>query len=201
MILPMEFLLNPNFAYIILVLGIISAVMAILIPGTGIPEVGTLIALSLAVYLTTQLGVNYVALVILLGGMIFLVLAMRKRKQRINMIVAVVLLLLGSIFLYPSNKWYVPAVNPILALVVSPLASVFMWLVGRKTLEAQLAPKAHDLQTLIGQLGESTTPIHETGTIQLSSELWSACSETYIPSGAQVRVIGRDGFTLIVEKV
>ncbi len=62
-----------------------------------------------------------------------------------------------------------------------------------------MAPPIH-LKTFIGATGEATTDIREEGTVQLESELWSARSAEPIPAGAQVRVIGRNGFTLLVEK-
>jgi membrane-bound ClpP family serine protease len=42
--------------------------------------------------------------------------------------------------------------------------------------------------------------VHEDGSVQVAGELWSARSEDPIPAGAQVRVLRREGFVLVVEK-
>jgi membrane protein implicated in regulation of membrane protease activity len=36
--------------------------------------------------------------------------------------------------------------------------------------------------------------------VQAAGELWTARSEKAIPAGTPVRVIGREGFVLVVEK-
>ena len=60
---------------------------------------------------------------------------------------------------------------------------------------------SHDLEALIGQVGEAKSKIHENGSVQVAGELWSARSEHTISVGSSVRVIKRDGFVLLVEKV
>jgi membrane-bound ClpP family serine protease len=87
-----------------------------------------------------------------------------------------------------------------LALVSSVLYAGFFWLVIQKTLQAAHARPLHDLSALVGQLGEAKTRIHKDGSVQVAGELWSARSETPIPSGTFIRVVAREGFILVVEK-
>jgi len=54
---------------------------------------------------------------------------------------------------------------------------------------------------MVGQVGEAKTRIHSEGSVQVSGELWSARSEKPIPTGSAVRVLAREGFILLVEKV
>jgi membrane-bound ClpP family serine protease len=70
----------------------------------------------------------------------------------------------------------------------------------QKTLQASQALPSHDLSTLIGQIGEAKTRIHSEGSVQVAGELWSARSEKTIPNGSPVKVVGREGFVLVVEK-
>jgi len=53
---------------------------------------------------------------------------------------------------------------------------------------------------LIGQTGQAKTEIREGGSAQVAGELWSARSEKAIPASSRVRVLRREGFTLIVER-
>ena len=61
----MDFLLDPNVAYLILLGGILLGLMAIIAPGTGILEVGAFFCLALAGYAVYNLSFNWWALVIL----------------------------------------------------------------------------------------------------------------------------------------
>jgi len=53
---------------------------------------------------------------------------------------------------------------------------------------------------LVGQIGQAKTEVFETGSVQVDSELWSARSGKPIPAGSHIRVVSRDGFTLVVER-
>jgi membrane-bound serine protease (ClpP class) len=197
----MEALINPNIAYLALVAGSVLAILALFVPGTGLLEIIALFLLvfaGLEVYaLSSQL--NMFALAILIVGVIPFILAVRRSGKMIYLLISIAALVLGSTFLFHGDEWWQPAVDPLLALVGSTLTAGFLWVATRKSLEASQVPPAH-LKTYIGALGEATSDIKEEGTVQLESELWSARSEQPIPAGSQVRVIGREGFTLLVEQ-
>jgi membrane-bound serine protease (ClpP class) len=195
-----EIFLNPNVAYLILVGGILLAIMAILNPGTGLLEIAALIFLVLAGYAMYNLPINYWALGILLLGVIPFIFALRKSGNLIYLGISILALIVGSLFLFQGEGWR-PAVNPVLAIIVSTLSAGFLWLVGRKVLEVESIRPTHDLAALIGALGEAKTEIFTEGSVQVAGELWAARSQQPIPNGAKVRVTGREGFILEVEKV
>ena len=197
----MEILLNPNIAYLILVFGLVITVMAILSPGSGILEIVALLVLGLVGWLIYNLSFNAWALVLLLLGIILFVLAVRWPQVKLLLIFSIGALVIGSAFLFPAEEWWMPAVNPVLALLVSVLLSGFFWIVTHKVLEARKAPLRMGLEKTIGQEGEAKTDISDEGTVLVESELWSAYSSTPIKSGARVKVLGREGFTLEVEEI
>ena len=57
-------------------------------------------------------------------------------------------------------------------------------------------------ERLLGQTGYSATPLAPRGSVQVSSELWSAVSDSgeHIEKGAEVMVVDVDGLTLKVFK-
>jgi len=61
----MDVLLDPNFAYLVLVIATILAILALLSPGSGVIEVGAVIAALLAAYSIYRLPLNGWALAIL----------------------------------------------------------------------------------------------------------------------------------------
>ena len=59
---------------------------------------------------------------------------------------------------------------------------------------------AERLSVLIGAVGEAKSDVHHEGSVQVNKELWTARSEELIEAGSQIRVVGREGFVLVVEK-
>jgi membrane-bound serine protease (ClpP class) len=204
-----DFLLNPNVVYLILVAGFLLAILALLSPGTGVLEAAALITLLLAgiavynLYNVNNLYINLWAVLILALGVLPFVYAVRKTHHLIYLGISIAALVIGSVFLFhtPGEPWWVPAVNPLLALVVSILLGSFLWFATRKVLEAEARPPSHNLEELIGAVGEAKTAVNSEGSVQVGGELWSARSNQPIPVGAQVRVVGREGFILTVEPV
>ena len=176
------------------------AFLAILTPGTGFFEIGAFFALLLAAWGAYNLPINLWALGLLLISVIPFVLAVRQSGNLIFLAISILLLMTGSAFLFDKEGW-APAVNPLLALVVSVSVAGFFWLAFRKSLEAVRARPTHDLSRLMGAIGEAKTNIYQDGSAQVAGELWTARSENPIPQGAVVRVVGREGFILIVEQV
>jgi membrane-bound serine protease (ClpP class) len=196
----MDFLLDPNIAYVLLVVGAILTLLAIVTPGTGLLELGALFCLVLPVYVAYQVGLNWWALIVLVLSLIPFVYAIRKPKRELFLGLSILGVIAGSLYLFPSDGW-VPGVNPIVAVVISVLSAGFLWFLVRKTMKAMRARPSHDLAQLVGQIGEAKTVIQDEGSVQVAGELWSARSEKPIPAGKPVRVIGREGFVLLVEKV
>ena len=197
----MEFMGNPNVIYLLLAGGLVFAVLALAAPGTGILEIGALFILGIAGWsiATYNVPISWWALVMLGIGVVLFFLSVRQKRPLPLLAASIVAVLLGSIYLFQGEVWYAPAVNPILASSVAILSGGFFWLVGRKVIEAAGVRPTHDLESLIGKTGEAKGHVHHEGSVQVASELWSARSEQPIRDGKRVRVIGREGFTLMVE--
>jgi len=197
----MEFLLNPNVAYVLIAASAMLALAAIVVPGTGIPEVGLVLCLGMAGFAVYSLGINGWALLVVGLSVIPFVFALRGKTLRIPLLALSILMLIGgSVFLFVNEKGF-PTVNPLLAGIVSILCGGFIWLAVDRVLVAQQAKPSNNPDGLIGKIGETRTEINAEGTIQVGGELWSARSEKPIASGSPVRVVQRDGFVLLIEKV
>jgi membrane-bound serine protease (ClpP class) len=195
----MDFLLEPNIAYLILLGGVLLALLAIVTPGTGLFEVGAFFCLVLAGYAVYNLSFNWWALVVLALSIVPFVYAIQKPKREPYLGFSIFLLVLGSVFLFAVDGWK-PAVNPFVALVTSGLLSAFLWIVVRKTVQAAGIRPVHDLGALTGLPGEAKSNIHEEGSVYVAGEMWSARSDRAIPNGSSIRVVRREGFILVVEK-
>jgi membrane-bound serine protease (ClpP class) len=195
----MEFLLDPNIAYLLLVAGTFFVLMAIAIPGTGIPEVLAVFSIVLAGYAVYHLSLNWWALALLLLSGVPFFFAVRGPRREIWLVVSILGLIAGSLFFFPSGNGLI-SVNPLLAVVTSVLYAGFLWISARKVTQIAQTRPMHELSGLVGLKGEAKTTIQVQGSVQVGGELWSARSEKPIAVGSAIRVIGREGFVLIVEK-
>jgi membrane-bound serine protease (ClpP class) len=195
----MDFLLDPNIAYLILLGAVLLAMLALASPGTGLLEVGAFFCIALAGYAIYRLSFNWWALSLLILGIVPFVYAIQKPKRELFLALAIILLILGSVFIFPRTEGR-PMVNPVVAILGSGSVALFLWFAVRKWVEARTLKPSHDLAGLVGQIGEARTSVSGEGSVQINGELWSARSDEPIPAGSSIRVVRREGFILIVEK-
>jgi len=196
----MDFLLEPNVAYLILLAGVMLGFLALVTPGTGLFEVAAFFCIVLAGYAVYNLSFNWWALVLLVLSVVPFVYAIQKPKRELFLGLSILSLILGSVFIFPSKEG-IFVVNPAVAVVASALVTGFLWIAVRKSMEAAGTRPSHDLNGVLGMSGEARTDVHDEGSVQVAGELWSARSENLIPKGSAVRVVRRDGFVVEVEKV
>lgn len=198
----MNFLLDPNIAYLILVIGLLIAILAMFSPGTGILELAAVFALVLEGYAISNMPINWWALGLLAFGIIFFLLALREKSRRtVYLVVSWLALLIGSVFLIRGKSDFQPAVNPFLATLVSLLTTGFLYIVVQDSLKAMRLRPVNRTLPERGMIGEARTAIHDEGSVYLNGEMWSARSSQPIPAKARVRVVHREGFILEVEEV
>ena len=195
----MDFLLDPNIAYLFLLGGVLLAMLALATPGTGFFEIGAFFCIALAGYAIYNLSFNLWALILIVLSIVPFVYSIQKPKRELYLGISILILVIGSVFFFPSEGGG-PAVNLFVAISASALVSVFLWIAVGKSILAAHARPSHDLDALVGQIGEAKTKIHDEGSVQVDGELWTARSDKPIRSGSMVRVLRREGFVLIVEK-
>lgn len=202
----MDFLINPNVSYVLLIIGFLTMVFALFSPGTGFLEIGALIALALAGYGIINLPLNGWAVAIMALGFIPFLIALwqfRRKENRLRLpllIVSTLAFVAGSALLFRGEGWR-PAVHPILIVLISPLAIGMTWLMATKMVEVLTSRPVFDLDRLTGMTGEASSDIQGEGSVYVNGENWTARSPVFIPAGSTVRVVGREGLVLLVERV
>ena len=98
--------------------------------------------------------------------------------------------ILLAIFIIP-DRWDVPVVIGFAVLEVTE--TLVTWRLSRRG-----AVKV-GVETLIGAVGIAVTDCKPEGTVRAHGEAWQARCESGVDAGQRVRVVGRDGLTLIVE--
>jgi membrane protein implicated in regulation of membrane protease activity len=113
--------------------------------------------------------------------------ASRQHSYRVLLLGAILL----AIYVLPSPwGWLV-----VFGAAVVEVAEVFFWIWLSRRRAIQMGPEA-----LIGAYGEAVTPCQPEGQIRIAGELWQARCEAGAEAGERVRVVGREGLTLDVER-
>src|SRR5215208_5436080 len=172
----MDFLLDPNIAYLILLGAVLLAMMALASPGTGLFEIGAFFCIALAGYAIYHLSFNWWAMILLVLGIVPFIYALQKPKREPFLALSILLLVVGSVFMFPRTEGQA-FVNPFVAVVASALVAGFLWIAVRKSVEATSMRPSHDLGGLVGQVGEARTKINDEGSVLVAGEMWSARSD------------------------
>jgi membrane-bound serine protease (ClpP class) len=194
----MNFLLDPNISYLILVGGFVLAVLAMFAPGTGLLEIGATLAIMIAGYELANLPFNWWALAILVLGVFPFLFALRKSRNLVFLVISILAMIAGSIFMFRTDEGHL-AVNPVLAVIVSVLVAGFMWIIATRSLDALKMKPYSRTGKLVNQIGKARSDIFHSGTVYIQSEEWSARSATPISTGTLVKIINQEGMILEVE--
>jgi len=197
----MNSFVDPNVGYALLVGGIVLAIIALFVPGTGLLELGAFAALFIAGYMIVNLPFNFWALLVMAAALIPLIVAIRWRKGGPLLLAGSIgVLFIGSIFVFRNNNGG-PAVNPLVAILISGGSAWLIWFISRKTVEAQDLKIIHNQDNVVGMEGVARTDLRLEGSVYVNGENWSARSKEYVSKGSPVRVLSRDGLMLNVEKL
>ena len=196
----MEFLLNPDIAFIFLGAALLMTIFALLAPGSGVLEIIALVLLFAVGYSVANLPVNVWALALLSIGIVSVVMTFRRARQWYFIAGSILLLTIGLVFVY-RGKVSVLGVNPLLAVIGAAGIGGFVWIIGNNISKTFHQKPYSDLNSMAGMVGRATTDISTDGSVHVDGESWSATSDEPIPAGSQIEVIRRDGLVLKVEVV
>lgn len=196
-------LLNPNLAYVLLLLGIIGIAMEFSLPGVSVP--GILGGLSLLISLVAlgALSVNIGGLLIVLLALVLFVIDIKAPTHGVITAGGIVALLVGSFLLFPARETLpglVPVrISPIaIGLMTAALSGVAIVAVVVGT-RAQRRKIAVGPETLIGLSGIAVTDLNLEGIVNVANEEWSAISAgEEIKAGEQIDVVDVQGVRLII---
>ncbi len=199
----LNYVSDPNIAYILMLLGIYGLIFEFYNPGVGFPGVIGGISLILAFYASNALPINVAGLALIVLAVVLFILEISTPVNGILGIGAVVSLLLGSLMLIKpgtSFEWAKISLSVIIPAVI--LTSVFFLAVVGIGLRAQKNKITTGVEGLIGSVGKTMMEINPTGNILLLGEIWSAESVTgNIEKGVKVRVTKVEGLKVFIEPI
>lgn len=191
-------LTDPNLIYIALVLGLWVGVTAVYLPGSFIPELLAVGVLGVTVYALTLVNTNWIAVTILLiGVLLFIVMPFVKRQFILLAMGGLVMQAIGAFFLFEDMS-----VSPILILLTVGISLLYHQYLLLPVLEkVKSQPVFSPENTLIGAHGRVVSTIDPVGTVNVQGELWTAQSDEVLPRGTEIVVVDRDGLQIYVEPI
>lgn len=189
---------DPNVAYILMMLGVYGLFFELWNPGYVLPGVIGGICLLLALYAFQVLPVNYAGLGLILLGIAFIVAEAFMPSFGALGIGGVVAFVVGSIILLDTGvEGYDVAWQ--LIMVVALLSSAIVFGIVTLAMRARNRAVVSGSEQLLGATGEALERFADEGSVQVHGERWRARTRVPIVRGQRIRVVGRDGLTLIVE--
>jgi len=196
----MEFLINPNIAYLSIVGTVAFVMLTFVMPRSKIPIVGFVICLALTWYEISRLKANPWDLIIVVLSPIPFYIAVRTSRLHFPLLLLSLLMVtIGSYFIFTDQNG-APMVSLNLVMGVSFLSAIFAWGAYNRQIQKRIEDGIHDPDSVIGLIGEARTEIDSSGLVLLEGEIWRARSKTPIPAGSAVRVIRSSGGLLTVQK-
>jgi membrane-bound serine protease (ClpP class) len=194
-----QLLINPNVAYLLLIIGLWAGITAFIMPGTGLPEAVAAVALVLGITGLAQLPVDFVGAAMIAVAFVLFVLEFKIVSHGALMAGGIVSFAFGSIFLVRPTEVQ-PGVAPAVVGATTLATVVFFVVAVRAALRTFKLPVFSSPQRLIGARGMVKQPLAPVGTVQLKSELWSAISDEPLVAGDLVVVTGIEGLKLHVAR-
>jgi membrane-bound serine protease (ClpP class) len=191
---------NPNVAFLLLMIGFYGLIMEFWHPGTFIPGVVGGICLILALVALSALPVNYGALGLLVLGLALMLAEAFTPGIGILGIGGAVAFAFGAYFLFEGAGSDIDiAVSLPLILGATLTTAALIFGVGAAAMQAYRRPATAGAEHMIGAKAKVIDWEGETGHVRIEGEVWTARSSHAPPAGSIVRVVGREGLTLIVE--
>ena len=193
-------LIDPNLAFILLILGALGIYVEFSHPGLVFPGVAGGILAILGLMVLSVLPINWAGAALILVGVACFVLEATIVSGGILAVGGVAAMVLGAVMLVDTG---IPELSISWATAVGvtlpfALITVFLLRLAVKSFRYKVAT---GLESMIGEIGEARTPINAKGRVFVHSELWNAASSKPIPSGSKVRIVAVEGLTLTVESV
>ena len=199
----MEFLINPNIAYLLIVTAVMLSLWAFHDQKSTWQKVGMVLCFAAAGYEFIFLRWNPLALLVVALSPLPLFIAIRQERLNSSLfLITILMLTMGSTFLFMDHN-NLPAVNYGLAAIVSVFCGTFIWIGTGRMRNAEGVRLSDDPDSVIGLIGvvQREIELHSAGSVLVNGEVWQARSKKTIPAGATVRILRQDGFWLTVKEV
>jgi membrane-bound serine protease (ClpP class) len=191
---------DPNIAFLLMLIGFYGLILEFWNPGSFAP--GVIGAISLIVGLTalTALPVNYGALGLLVLGILLMIGEAFTPGIGALGIGGLAAFIVGGLFLFEGGDTDIEFAVSRWLIFGSAIATAGMIVaIGGAAWSARKRAPVTGSEQMIGMRGEVVGWSDGRGSVRVHGEIWSARANRPLQVNDTIRVVGREGLTLIVE--
>lgn len=194
----LDFIADPNIAYILLMLGIYGLFFELYNPGAILPGIVGGLALILALFSLQLLPFSWAGLLLIGLGILLFVLEIKITSYGLLTIGGALALLLGSFMLFePSTSGIHVAWTMIIPATI--ITALFFLVVIGLGLRAQRRRVTTGHEGMVGEIGVINRAGSGRAKVLVHGELWNIETNLQLNEGSRVRVTAVKGMTLSVE--
>jgi membrane-bound serine protease (ClpP class) len=195
----LQVLVNPNIAYLLLLIGLIGITLEILSPGAIVPGLLGGVALVLGLIGALQLPVAAAGLALLVLAFALIVAEAHLPTGGILGVLGIAALVAGGLLLFDEGDGG-ESVSPWVAIPVAVVLGGGVLAVGQRVLAARHREVRTGQEELVGSTGRVRVALDPVGQVFVQGALWGAraAGDERIEVGVSIMVEAIDGLTLIV---
>ena len=199
----LDAIINPNIAYILMILGFYGLLFEITHPGAGFPGIAGAICIILAFYAFQSLPVNYAGLALIGLSLALFVAEVKVQSFGLLALGGIISMLLGSLMLIDSPLAFMRVSLGVIIPIVLSTATIIIFLISA-VLRVHMRKSVIGQEGLLGEIGVAETDIMPEGKVFVHGEIWNAITNKgvdVIGKGERVKVIAVEGLKVIIEKL
>jgi membrane-bound serine protease (ClpP class) len=200
----LEVLVNPNVAYLLILVGILGLIIEAFSPGLIAPGTIGVISLLLGLYGSFQLPVSLAGVLLLVAGVLMIIGEAHLPTHGILGASGIAALIASGLLLYDTNTSAFE-ISPVVVVIVGLLLGGGLAVAVQKAVKARREPKRTGWEEMLGTIGEVREPLDPVGQVFVQGALWRARlvdadgdDRRALERGSRVRVESVEGLTLHV---
>jgi membrane-bound serine protease (ClpP class) len=200
----LEVLVNPNVAYLLILVGILGLIVEAFSPGLIAPGTIGVISLLLGLYGSFQLPVSLAGVLLLVAGILMIIGEAHLPTHGILGASGIAALVASGLLLYDTNTTAFE-ISPVVVVIVGLLIGGGLAVAVQKAVKARREPKRTGWEEMVGTIGEVREPLDPMGQVFVQGALWRARlvdadgdDRRGLERGSRVRVESVEGLTLHV---
>lgn len=199
----LQILVDPNVAFLLLLIGFAGLALEFFAPGTIIPGTIGVTSLILGIFGTVQLPVAAIGVILLILAAGLLVAEVHLPTGGLLGVAGIAAMVAGGLLLFDTSGDE-PAVSPALVIGLAVVVGGFVAFAGQRVHAAHKRPFATGEEELVGSDGVVRVALSPVGQVFVNGALWRARPvdvDEPIEVGYRVKVDAIDGLTLSVSPV
>jgi membrane-bound serine protease (ClpP class) len=196
----LEFVTNPNVAFILMLIGVYGIILEFFNPGAVAPGLVGVISLLVGLYALAFVPINYAGVALVILGIALMIAEVHIGAFGALGVGGIAAFVIGALLMFPARTSGFALSGAVVIGAAIASAALIVLAVGA-LVHSRKKPVVTGQEALIGAKGEAVFWDGDEGRVRIHGEIWRARADAPIRVGAPIRVVRRDGLVLVVQSV